>query len=482
MNAKRDWSDLLNPVLVKEIRQYFHNYLILGLTWVLLVGLLTFMVFVITTVDKGSSVNGREFLEMISFTILGVCFCICGIAGQLRFAAERGTSELDYSRISPLSPGQIIRGKTLAAMIMAGYLIFLTLPFVLISYFMNQVSIGEIFRDYLFILFVLSLYSTVLGLFFGVFGFRWMIGLYVPAAMLLLWGILVYCICSDYSAYGRGILDIEEIWLFCLILFFTGLIFVWTLGLTRSAGYNRMHWARIYLSSLVLLFPAVCFCVFKHENNWIWRVLQFCFYGGMFGTVIMALQSACEKDRPPYHVLRNAPGGWLKRLGVFLFIDGWGGGLLLCWGMLLLMMLILRIIPFFPAYFFVKNAEGLTKSGYGFIALSLYVVFFAELAIRLRLWIKVPGWISLSIVFVLLGIVPVVISNVGGWYWCYDSIIYLINVPMGATNYADHRIREIYYTGWGTALFGLLLVGWPLLQNFRAFRQIGKEKQNECEA
>lgn len=476
--AERDISDFLNPVLIKEIRQYFHNYLILGLTWILLVALLTLMVFVITAIDKGSKVNGEEFLIYILFIMYPACFCICGIAGQIRFAVERGTPELDYSRISPLSSARIIWGKMLGSMLMAGYLIFLSLPFVLISYFMNQVSIGEILQNYLAALFIFSFYFTTLALFCGSFGYRWMIWFYVPLVALLLFAI-IYC--------GMGLFEDKfsrswEVWFFCLIFFFTGLIFVWTLGLTGSAGYNRMRWARVYLLSLLVLFPLVVICIFSSQHSFILLGLLFCPYGGMFGTMIMALQSAWEKDRPPYYILKNAPRGWLKRLGVFLFTDGWSGGLLLCWGMLLLMLGAQRLAPLFSGHLSKEEMDGVIWSGYGFVSLALYTVFFAELGILFRLWTKIPGWMSLATVFTLFSVISLGIGKITAWDWYYDCMRYLIGVPFSVTSYGSDRIKEIYGVGWVAALLGLLLVGWPLLRNFRAFRQPGKEMKDECEA
>ncbi len=189
----------------------------------------------------------------------------------------------------------------------------------------------------------------------------------------------------------------------------------------------------------------------------------------------MALQSACEKDRSPHKVLRNAPRGWLKRLGVFLFTDGWGGGLLLSWGMLLLMTLVQNLIPLFSGRLSKGEIDCVTLNGYSFVSLTLYTVFFAELVILFRFWVKIPGWMSLAAAFTLFSVISLGIGEIAMWDRYYDGMRYLISIPFSIKDYGNSMIKEIYYTGWVAALFGLLLVGWPLLRNFRAFRQIGKE-------
>ena len=158
MKEGRDLSDYLNPVLVKEIRQSFHNRFILFTMAGLLTGQMIALAGVRYAWDASEMLNSPvgEFLLVPLVLLLGACiYCVCGLAGELRFTAERRDRELDFTAITTLSPFRILSGKLAGVLVMALFLISLCLPFLVISYFLRGIEMRAMLLTILILFFLL---------------------------------------------------------------------------------------------------------------------------------------------------------------------------------------------------------------------------------------------------------------------------------------------------------------------------------------
>ena len=117
--VKREWSDWLNPVLVKEIRQYFHNFGILAVMGVLLVVQLMMLVVMQYQVSESRSAFSDSGAVMFGLVAGGMglaAFLVCAFGAMLRFTGERRDRELDFSYITVITPNRIIWGKLLGSL------------------------------------------------------------------------------------------------------------------------------------------------------------------------------------------------------------------------------------------------------------------------------------------------------------------------------------------------------------------------------
>ncbi len=339
MNAKRDWSDLLNPVLVKEIRQYFHNKMLHGLTWLLLGGQLVVLL-MMQSIIRPNHVSSDAAIIMYIVTTVCIVLCgllICGIMGETRFAAERADQEMDFTRITPLNPSRIILGKMIGALVMACYLYALCLPFMVTAYFLRGIEMGQMLLGAA-IAFPIILLVAQLGLLFGAFGRKWTIWIYGATVFWLLFSYLVGKTLVMRFGGMAGSWALGFVFQILLALLVIGFLFASTVALINHPAANRMLAVRIYLVGILLAGPFFGLLV-----HWIARTgrWQEAFFWGALTCGGMAISccatlAAFERDRAGWRVTRHCPRSWWGRRGYFLLSSGWGGGILLAWVMLLI--------------------------------------------------------------------------------------------------------------------------------------------------
>ena len=129
---KKEWSDRVNPVLIKEIRQHFHNFGILSVMGALLAGELVLLAVMQYRASdfRGSFTDSGSI--MFGFLVGGMvlaAYFICSMGAMIRFTTERRNRELDFSFQTTLSPNRIVWGKLAGTLVMTVFIFALCLPF-----------------------------------------------------------------------------------------------------------------------------------------------------------------------------------------------------------------------------------------------------------------------------------------------------------------------------------------------------------------
>ncbi len=406
---KRDWSDYLNPVLVKEIRQYFHNRLLYVMTGLLLAGQLVVLLYM-QTATREEQYPGAVFFYIIVAGIVIAAFLVCGLTTERRFAEERADKELDFSRTTPLSSFQIVWGKLAGALIMSCYLYALCLPFIVIAYFLRGIEMGDMLLATLFI-FPAILLAAQIGILFGASGKRWMIWLYCAAMVWFTWsgGMFSFAF-IQLTRHGFGMGALVICLQICFLLLILGLIFVISVAAVNHSAANRMLPTRIYWLGILLLAPVAALLMNLAVDSSDWQ--KFLFGGIMTGGFIAvsgcATLAAFERDNAGWRVTRRCPRQFFKRLGYFLISSGWSGGILLAWLMLLAMIAMLGLVAFVDSAIVDTDFQ---RTILGLVSAILFFIGCAEFAIYLHLNSKLPGWawwliiqFSLSVLGMLFGI------------------------------------------------------------------------------
>ena len=134
-------GESLNPVFVKEMRQYFQNR-----RMVIFMGLLLIAQFVVALFFSSAMTLDADGDEGVAFFILIICagaglsVLLCSIGAEQRFAEERSDKELNYSMLTTLKPSAVILGKLEGAMVMILCIFSMLLPFLTAAYFMRGLS------------------------------------------------------------------------------------------------------------------------------------------------------------------------------------------------------------------------------------------------------------------------------------------------------------------------------------------------------
>jgi|GEM_PF-5172308 hypothetical protein len=460
--AKRDWSDWLSPVLVKEIRQYFHSRVVHVLTWCLLGGQLLALLLARVTVSRheqeAEKFNSELMYVLICVGMVGCGVLICGFMGQRRLAAERADSELDFTRITPLSPSRIVWGKMLGALVMACYLYALCLPFMVTAYFLRGLEMGDMLLA-AGLMFPGIMLAAQLGLLFGASGKNWITWIYAAAMLHLGWSYLVIAglmLFANRGGHGKGIL------LFLLlVLILLGLIFAICVAALNHPAANRMLPVRVYLLLLPLAGPLVGWGIQHsvHTAGWLPEMM---FWATMAWLAVAcagcAILAAFERDYAGWRVTRNCPRNFVGRRLYFLFSSGWGGGILLSW----LILLVLAVVLFCVERFWLsgQDLEMVWLIGFGIV---LYFIATSQLTILLRLWTgKLKNWQWWLI-----------IQGIG--YVSFSILvqsrepIYFVRNLRSLVAFSEYASFLVPLLSGGLAVLGLLLLWRPLCKCFAAF-------------
>lgn len=185
----------LNPILLKEMRQAVRSRFVSG-AYCLLLLVLT----VVTGVTLMSGVAraardpgalfgaGRGLFQALFVPLTLVCVLFVPVYAGLRLAVERGDAHLDLQFTTRLSPGAILRGKFMAALVLISLMTSAALPFLMLTFRLGGIDVPSALLSLLVLLLISAM--TVLGtlLLAALPGNRfWRVVLALGALMALFW-------------------------------------------------------------------------------------------------------------------------------------------------------------------------------------------------------------------------------------------------------------------------------------------------------
>ena len=345
-------TDSFNPVLIKELRQYFHGKLFLITMCLLLLAQLgaLFIVYATLSQHHGSHDEiGIFFFSSVMVMYALASAILCGLIVIARFTQERSNPELDFTRFCAMSPLQILWGKMTSSLAIAIYLLSLCLPFFVIAYFLRGISIFVILTTVGYAI-IGTLFIIQVSLFIGSIGQKVLAGVLAFGSIWGGLGMIGFLIAAlgqfyRYSTSDDDYIITSLIVFFCLLLL--GFIFVLNLALLSAPYANRTLPARIYIIVIALLSPLVAFG-FKLANKsvplleiMVPTVIIFLILASCLSSFIAAFERSVIGPR----VQKQCPQSPLKRFGFFLISSGSGGGLTLAWILQLIAFAIAIVTP-----------------------------------------------------------------------------------------------------------------------------------------
>jgi hypothetical protein len=407
-------DDLLNPIVVKELRQAVKSRIVVTGLLVLLV----FQLFVIglylafRTSDRIDLTLGSEIFLVLQGILVGTCLLLIPAYAGIRIAAERSDTNVDLLFISTLKPGAILRGKFLSATVLTLIIFSACAPFMTFTYLLRGLDIPTI----LFVLgadFLAVLGGTMLMLFLGAVPTNWplKVALFLPGLVALgcLFAATMSLATMLLQVMGGVPLEMPEFWAGALgvgsvYLGLVGLFFVWSVAVISPPSTNRMLPVRLFmLLQWVVTGAASAFwsrTVDHHGPVQLWLMLT---------TVLFALQiviSINEREAWGSRVSRKIPRKVLLRPLAFLFYSGSAGGLAFS---------VLMILATFVAAGLWHEANpmihGHNEAPAPFLAAALiagYTLAYSLTAVQARAWLfrrhirPVYTWV-LALLFLGLG-------------------------------------------------------------------------------
>ena len=401
LSSFRNIGESLNPVFIKEMRQYFQNR-----RMIVFMGLLLLAQFICTlffssamTFDADGD-EGVAFFLLIIFAGAILSVLICSVGAEQRFAEERSDKELNYAMLTTLSPAAIIRGKLEGAMVMILCIFSMLLPFLTAAYFMRGLSAASLLLTlYLFPILVLN---TLAGILAGAFGQKWVTILYFVALVNSAFGIVPLGFTLAEELMDRAALD-PVFWVMLLVeyefAFMLGvMLFLLALAVVSPPKSNRMLPAKIYLFAmpfLALAMIAPYYILFAGPDYppEMFYVFEYLFCA--FSALVLAFIALFEAPTNSIRVYMKCPRNPLGRFFHFLFSSGFSGSIILTFPILVLPV---ALLPFGK----LSGSGDEIACGFLCIIVSFLGAVILSLILSWRTRLPLPPWLW-TIIFLVVG-------------------------------------------------------------------------------
>lgn len=329
------FSDALNPIVVKELRQAVQSRFVVTMLIVLLaIQLVTVGLYLIFSNQEAYDFTaGRSVFMLLLGIMLVVSLLFVPAYSAVRMVAERSDTDVDLLYITTIQPRSIIAGKLLAAAVLTGLIFSACLPFMTFTYFLRGIDLPSVFvllaLSYLVVqvcsLLALLMACLPLGRVVKVFLGLVVLGLIVSTFFVTIGGAF------SLVQFGVGsTLDSWEFWkptLTGLAIggLLWGFVFILCVALITPPSANRALPIRRYLT-LTGLLTGVGVLLWSygsksHAPVVVWLALL---------SSVLALSffaAVCERDAPGPRVLRAVPSSGWSRLLAFLLFSGAANGL-----------------------------------------------------------------------------------------------------------------------------------------------------------
>ncbi|MDD3117615.1 MAG: hypothetical protein PHQ27_00400 [Victivallales bacterium] len=322
-------DDMINPIVVKEVRQYLNGRTVVALILGSL--LLEFVIMVVFMINGGDEIRGcgRNFFSSILF-LLSLA-CVFGIAFPVvgRIARERKDDSFQLIYNTALSPYRIVSGKLLSCMTIVALLVSLCLPFMSVSYYMRGIDMSVIMNSVFTLLLCLVPFiqlMILLGLLSSNSVLRSVVIIFTVMFFLFVLspGVTPLFLFGHGGMGWTGSYIFWLLWMALISLLTTGGLYLLSVAIISPPASNRATPIRIYLVVLwvTTLLIAVGEALYHHKsiNLEIWTTCMLFLFGGS------GLVSIVEREVQSGRVLSRVPSGWFRRVVYFLFSTGFANG------------------------------------------------------------------------------------------------------------------------------------------------------------
>ncbi|HWG41375.1 MAG TPA: hypothetical protein VN688_01220 [Gemmataceae bacterium] len=331
-------DDLLNPIVVKELRQAVKSRVVMAALLLFLFLQLTILLVILLAGEYRSTqtVNlhaGRKTFEVLQGILLGTCMLLIPVYAGVRLAAEHSDTNVDLLFISTLRARAIIAGKFQASIVLILLIFSACAPFMTFTYLLRGIDIPSILMV-LGMDFLAVLLGTQLAIFLGTVPANWglkiLLGLIGLGCLGVLFGTMMKG-SLEMLELGLGpLLGTLEFWLIAgaivvAVVAVIGLLFAWSVAIVTPPSANRALPVRLYLLAAWLVTGGVAAYLTRRFVTPI--PLYFWMDGFILLLCVQILTAINERDRWGLRVTRTIPRRWWLRGPAFLLYSGAAGGI-----------------------------------------------------------------------------------------------------------------------------------------------------------
>ena len=482
-------DDLLNPIVVKELRQAVRSRFVSGiLILMLIVQLAVVGIYMMSRPAEAASFSeGRQINSILYGIMLFSCILFVPLYAGVRLAWERSETQMDLMYTTTISPGAIVRGKLFGAAVVTVLIYSACMPFMTFTYLLRGVDLPTVFF-LLAIGFVQVLAASQFTIFVACVPtsrlFKVLLGL---AAFIGLWiwaGIgaagLPLGFFQGGTIYGGWDWWSVALTLLGLTVLGIGLLYVLSVAMISPASSDRMRPVRFYLMAMWLITGALAAAWSWGSSEWApWEVWTNAWAFGLaflFPIVLSERESWGQRIR--CGIPRSIPG----RAVAILFTTGAVGGFVWTFLMLLLTWTAcVTVTDAFRDYGLVAGAPSADSSPV-IIGIALYGMAYSLTAVLLR---KLLGLVNLNIPVDytwLIAFMMISIGSLAPYVLCFflyyndgpavifQDRVWIVTFPMMIVQKEFRTIRLIVAAFWACGAF-VATAPW-LLRQVASFRRL----------
>jgi hypothetical protein len=411
-------DDVLNPIVVKELRQAVKSRIVIAALILFLLIQLAILLFMLyfddprnTNMDLASLHAGREIFQVLQGILLGTCMLLVPAYAGIRLAAEHSDTNVDLLFISTLRPFGIIAGKLQASIVLILLIFSACAPFMTFTYLLRGIDIPSIILV-LVLDFLVVLLGTQGAIFLGAVpanvSLKLLLGLVGLGALGTLFGNTMAASIEMLDLGLGSQLDTLAFWLVAgavatIIVAVIGLLFTWSVAIVSPPSSNRALPVRLYLLGFWLATAAAAALLTYYFSQPVSLYLWMdCVAALLCGLLLTAIN---ERQQWGPRVRRTIPRRWWLRGPLFLLYSGAAGGILFLVLLLVLTIAVPSLILAYWNHLFVSPLARLTLEGnyrntLTVVLIALYAFNYCMTAVWLRN-VLLPGQIKIAYTWAL---------------------------------------------------------------------------------
>jgi hypothetical protein len=479
LNKDAGFSDRINPIVVKELRQAVQSrFVVAALLTLLLVQLVAVGIYILAS---GASLFGfyagrQSFLMLFGILqVIGIIFV--PLYTGARLAAERSDTNVDLLFITTIKPRSVIAGKMFAAITLTALIYSACMPFMAFTYFLRGIDLPSIFIA-LGIGFVTVVACAQGAVFVACLPVNRAFKIIFALAAMAVFGLIYFgTMAWVNNIVRRGVVG-RDFWepitvISLLICFLTGLFFAMSVALIKPVASNRALPVRLYITAAWLLGGVAAVAgVMIEKYNWplmTWLIV----FESVFGLALFAAVS--ERDLLGHRVLRSIPKSLLGRAPAFFFFSGASNGV--AWASVMI------VLTLAVAWVWVKSVSGYGPEGdlvdsakwMGGMCLYFFCYAMTGALLRRRLFSRVGTeltWLIGGVLLLLGSVTPFFIGYIvffNDQWWSEDFGAWWVGNPF-VWNYKGHRVLYATVGAVWAALVAAASLPW-FIDRVKSFRR-----------
>jgi hypothetical protein len=470
LKEKVGFSDRINPIVVKELRQAVQSrFVIAALLTLLSIQLVAIGIYI---VSSGASLSGfyagqQSFLMLFGILqVIGVIFV--PLYTGARLAAERSDTNVDLLFITTIKPRSVIAGKMFAAVTLTALIYTACMPFMAFTYFLRGIDLPSIFIS-LGVGFVVVVACAQVAVFVACMpvgrAFKAIFGL----VGLVIFGIVYFATMGAATSLVNHGVGGTGFWRTVIatslaVCFLVGLFFVMSVALIMPVASNRALPVRLFITAAWLLWGVAAAADGMIEDSSAPLIIWLAVFEIVFALALFAAVS--ERDRPGRRVTRSIPKSPFGRAGAFFFFSGATGGV--AWASVMIAMTL--TVAWVWAQIFPRNGNvgDLVGSAKWMGGMCLYFFCYAMTGALLRRllfnrFVRAElTWLIGASLLVVGSVTPFLIGYIvffNDRWWSEDFGAWWVGNPF-AWSYKGHRVMYASVAGVWAALVAAMSLPW----------------------